>query len=87
MGVFDYSARFPDAGGFILVLDQVLGADMWTGAILLEKNRTIMVDVVENHFRCSIALASRDGAFGHDFSFANSCAEAIVADLSWRKAR
>jgi len=69
--VFDDSARFADAGGFCLVLNQVLGADVWTGFILLEKNRTIMVNVVENHFRGSIAPASRDGAFGHEFSFAN----------------
>jgi len=74
MGVLDDSARFADAGGFGLVLDQVLGADIWTGFIPLEKNRTIMVDVVEDHFRGSIALASGDGAFGHEFSFAKSCA-------------
>jgi hypothetical protein len=87
MGVFDYSAWFADAGGFILVLDQVLGADIWTGLILLEKNRAVMVDVVENDLGNRIALASRDGAFGHEFSFANSCAGVIVADIPCKKTR
>jgi hypothetical protein len=71
MRVLDDSARLPDAGSFGLILHQMLGADIWTGFILLEKNRTIMVNIVENHFRGSIALASRDGAFGHELSFGN----------------
>jgi hypothetical protein len=87
MGVFDYSAWFADAGGFSLILDQVLGADIWTGVILLEKNRTIMVDVIENDLGNRIAVASRDGAFGHEFSFGNCLAGVILADIPCKKTR